>query len=194
MKTPVGSLLLVVAPLTLFGCSQGIEKQQYYSRIISGAEPAEVFVGAQAILRREFGPLKVESESMRLTSRPIEFRTSSDSGTARDLYGGRSTMRRTAYFVASSRGGEAVARLRIEIERQDTARQEAFQPDRDRRLGDAPSQTPIERDAATSSDQNAVWTYVKRDRRLERELLAELQEQFAPPPGDAPSSDSAGTQ
>jgi hypothetical protein len=193
MKSPLAMCMILSAPLLLTGCSRGIEKQQYLLRVISGAEPEEVFLAAQVILRREFGPLKSEQESRRLTSRPVEFRTSSDSGTARDLYGGRSTMRRTAHFVASSRGEEAVARLRIEIEREDTARQAVFQPDRDRRLSDSPSQTAIERDAATSTRQNSVWTYVKRDRRLERALLAELQEKLAPPPSDAPQSDAAGT-
>lgn len=193
MRRLAALFVLAVTPLCLTGCAQGIEKQTYHARAIAGATPDEVFDAAQTVLRREFGPLTVDQEARRLTSRPAEFHTVSDSGTARDLYRGRSTMRRTARLFVSSRGGETVARLRIEIERQDTARQEAFQPDRSQGLTDAPGRTPIERDAATSSKQNTVWTFVKRDRRLERALLTELQEEFAPPPADLPPGGGAHT-
>jgi hypothetical protein len=71
------------------------------------------------------------------------------------------------------------ARLRVDIERRDTERQALMQP-RSYRLGDTPGQeTPIEADAATTSEQNTVWTRVRRDRKLERALLDELRDQFA---------------
>jgi hypothetical protein len=175
--------LLVLMPLLfhLSGCTQGLNTSRYQSRVIPAASVDEVFLAAQVLLRREFGPLKIEADAHRAVSRPAEYSTASESGTARDLYGGRSTMRRIAHFSVARRGDDVVARLRVDIERQDTARREVFQPDR-HRLSDAPGQTAIERDAATSAQQNTVWTFVKRDRRLERALLAELQGRFAPQP------------
>ena len=178
--------LLALLPLlfALEGCTQGLETRRFQSRMIRSASADEVFRAAQVLLRREFGVLKVEPDTRRIVSQPVEYRTFSESGTARDLYGGRSTIRRTAHLAVSPRADGAIARLRIDIERQDTAQTEAFQPDR-HRLTDAPSQTPIERDAATSTRQNTVWTFVRRDRQFERALLAELQEQFAPEPDEA---------
>lgn len=187
-----GALLAPLALLSaLAGCAQGLETRRFQSRIIGSASADEVFRAAQVLLRREFGALKIEPEMRRIVSQPVEYRTVSESGTARDLYRGRSTMRRVAHFAVGRRGDGAVARLRIDIERQDTARREAFQPERNR-LSDAPGRTPIERDAATSTQQNTVWTFVKRDRRLERVLLAELQEQFAPLPEEAEDVQPAG--
>ena len=180
------SAVLVPLLLCLTGCHQGLETRTFQSRMIGTASPEEVFRAAQIILRREFGPLTIESEGRGLVSQRVEYRTSSESGTARDLYGGRSTMGRIAHFAVAERGEDTVARLRIDIERQDTTRQEAFQPDR-HRISDAPGQTAIERDAATTTRQNTVWTFVKRDRRLERTLLAELEEQFAPEPEEMQS-------
>ncbi len=191
MKTLGAPLTLVMALSYLTGCTQGLETRSSHSRIIPAASPDEVFRAAQVILRREFGRLTIDAQARRVVSQPVEYRTSSGSGTARDLYGGRSTMRRIAHFAVAPREDGAIARLRIEVERQDTTRQEAFQPDR-HRLSDAPSQTPIERDAATSTRQNTVWTFVTRDRRFERELLAELQEQFAPPPEEAEATQPTG--
>ena len=174
------------------GCAQDFAAPRYQTSIIRGAAPDEVFQSAQVILRREFGPLLAEPEAGRIVTQPVEYQTSSDSGTARDLYRGRSTMRRTAHFSVNRHADGAVARLRIDVERQDTARQEAFQPER-QRMSDNPGQTPIERDAATTAQQNTVWTFVKRDVRLERELLSELQERFAPPPEDTENSPPADT-
>jgi len=191
MKHLAALLPLVPTLSCLTGCAQGLETRGPQSRFIEAASPDEVFRAAQVVLRREFGPLQLEPDAWRIVSLPVEYRTSSESGAARDLYGGRSTMRRTAYFAVAPRGAGAIARLRIEVERQDTTRQEAFQPDR-HRLSDAPSQTPIERDAATSTRQNTVWTFVKRDRRLERELLVELQGQFAPQPEEVDAAPPTG--
>lgn len=179
---------LVCLLLYANGCSQGLETQTFQSRLIATASPDQVFQAAQLILRREFGPLAVDLNARRIVTQPTEYQTSSESGTARDLYRGRSTMRRVAHFAVGRRGDGSIARLRIEVERKDTDRREAFHPDQSR-LSDAPGQTPIERDAATTTAQNTVWTFVKRDRRLERALLAELQEQFAPEPAAQPVAD-----
>jgi hypothetical protein len=187
------SALLATLLLCLSGCSQGLETSSFQSRVIRTASPDEVFRAAQVILRREFGPLRIEPDARRIVTLPAEYQTSSDSGTARDLYRGRSTVRRIAHFAVARRGDSSIARLRVEIERMDTARQEAFQPDRSR-LSDAPGQTPIERDAATTTRQNTVWTFVKRDQSLERSLLAELQEQFAPAPEELQAVEPAADQ
>ena len=175
--------VVLTGVVLLAGCASGLEGSRYQSRVITGASPQDVFQAAEVLLRREFGRLaRVDRETCRIETQPVEYRTRKESGTARDLYAGASTMRKTAYFVAAPHPKGAVARLRIEIERLDTERQEAFAPDRRRRLTDTPAETPIERDAATSERQNRVWTFVKRDYRLERALLAELMETFAPPP------------
>ncbi len=189
---PAGALALLVAiPLLLTGCAEGFERQRYQSRLIRDVSPQEVFQDAQEILRREFGPVRADPESLRIETRPVEFRTRTTSGTARDLYRAPSTMRRIARFVAAPAAGGAVARLRVEIERLDTERQDAFYPDRGRRLSDAPADTPIQRDAATTQRQNTVWTFVKRDYRLERAILAELLERFAPAPEPPAPQDQA---
>ena len=182
---------VVVAPLIWSaGCARGLESGNFQTRVIRPASPEDVFRTAQVVLRREFGPLEVDRDAHRIDSRPEEYRTATGSGTARDLYGGWSTMRRVAHFSMSSRSDGVVVRLRVDLERQDTSRREIFQPE-SHRLSDTPDQTPIQRDAATTARQNTVWTFVKRDQRLERALLAELQEQFAPAPIEAEDAQPA---
>ena len=186
MRT-TGLLTLCVVCMTAWaGCTQGVESRAFHARPIASADADQVFRAAQVVLRREFGPLDVDPQLRRIVSRPTEYRTTSDSGTARDYYGGPSVMRKIAHLSVAPRGQETVARIRIDIERQDTERREVFQPESSR-LSDSPGRTPIERDAATTTQQNTVWTFVRRDYQLERALIAELQEHFAPPPDDLPA-------
>ena len=178
-------VLSVLCVAGLAGCTQGIDSKAFHTRTIATNDADGVFQMAQVVLRREFGPIEVEPQMRRIQSRPSEYRTTSSSGTARDLYRGESQMRRIAYMSVTPRDAETVARIRIEIERQDTERREVFQPQQSR-LSDAPGRTPIERDAATTTEQNTVWTFVRRDYQLERALVSELQERFAPTPDEPP--------
>jgi hypothetical protein len=165
--------------LCLAGCAGPARTYVSAQRVIRGADVEAVFAEATSILQQEFGRIQVDRVNQSIISAPQEFTTTRESGTARDLYRGRSTMRRTAHFTVSSGETGAVAHLRIDLERQDTVRQQVMRP-RAYRLGDAPGhETPIDRDAATTHRQNTVWTHVRRDTNLERALLDELRERIA---------------
>ncbi len=160
------------------GCGGELDLAQQQSRVIHSPDPDIVLAAAGRILQREFGRLRINRETRTIETEPVEFTTRKASGSARDFYGGRSTMRRTARLSVARRGGDVLARLRIDLERQDTQRV-AVQPPTGG-LTDSPASTAIERDAATTEQQNQVWTRVRRDERLERALLDELQAEFAP--------------
>jgi hypothetical protein len=188
-------LLLLVMPalLTLPGCARDLELAQYQARVIPADDADQVLLAATRILKREFGRVHVSQEGRVLETEPVEFQTSRESGTARDLYRGGSSMRRSARLSVGRRGQEVIARVRVDIERQDTARALAMAPSEGWR-GDATAYTPIERDAATTKRQNTVWTKVRRDRQLERKLLNELSDEFAPPVMEPPGDQAAYEQ
>ncbi len=170
------------------GCTGFGSQESWQQRVIEDTDPDQVLGAAAAILQREFGRVRVDYAARRIVTSPVEFTTRRESGTARDLYRGQSTMRRSAQFNVGRSGGQTVARIRIDVERRDTERQRVFQP-RGYRLSDTPGQeTPIETDAATTGEQNAVWTRVRSDRAMERAVLEELREQFAR--GPRPSAES----
>lgn len=153
-------------------------RHNHQQRVIRGASTDAVLAEAAVVLQREFGRLQVDPVTHRIVTQPVEFTTQRSSGTARDLYGGRSTMRRKATFTVVDQDDSPVARLRIDVERRDTVRRAIMQP-RSHRISDAPGhETPIDRDAATTHEQNTVWTQVRRDTKLERALLEELRERL----------------
>lgn len=175
LATCLASLVAVAAWSS--GCAEDLESRQFQTRLVS-ADADTVLQAAEVALRREFPRVTVDRAAGRITSEPLEYTTATESGTSRDLVRGASSMRRVAACSVSPRGERAVLRLRIDVQRQDTARRDVVQPEQGR-ISDTPGYTPIDRDSATTREQNAVWTFVRRDRQLERALLEEIQGLFA---------------
>jgi hypothetical protein len=172
----LAAVTVTVALLT--GCVANDARSRLHQLVIDG-EPDAVLAAGATILQREFGRVALDKDAHRITTAPFIYTTASRSGTASDLYGGRTTMRRTALFEVSRRNEQTLARIRIDVERQDTQRRRVVHP-QGHRISDAPGHdTPITQDAATTEKQNTVWTEVRRDTRLERTLLRELQDLFA---------------
>lgn len=164
------------------GCAQtGSETAvaSYQTRLIETATPEQVLDAAAPVLQREFGRVTVDRAKRTIVSAPAEYQGVSDSGTARDLLGAKSALRRVATFVVEPRGARSAARLRIDVQRQDTQPRTALEPGGNR-LSDSAASAAFEREAATTREQNAAWTTIRRDRVLERALLDELADQFAP--------------
>lgn len=173
----VGLLLLCAS---LGGCSTTDarpDERQFTSRDLPTVDPDKAYRVANALVRREFGRVTGSAESRRLTSEPSEYTASAGSGSARDLVGGRSGMRRDCKVSVSPRGQGSVARFRVDVYRRDTAKRDLLLPENNRLSDNPSSATPIERDAALSRRQSEVWTYVRRDYTLENALLDELVDQ-----------------
>lgn len=59
----------------------------------------------------------------------------------------------------------------------------------DRTSSDMPGRTPIERDAATTIEQNTVWETVRRDKATERAILSAILERMQPASHERPEAD-----
>ncbi|MDX2199543.1 MAG: hypothetical protein SF069_11305 [Phycisphaerae bacterium] len=163
------------------GCTFDDPSRNYTSRVMGEATAEQVFTAGADVLRSEFGQLaETNAAGRRIVSQPVEFDTRRESGTGRDLYGNSTRMRRKATLVVDQRGREVLARVRVDVERHDTSRTQQLQRPNGR-FSDYPhEETPGERDAATTRDQNAVWVRARRDLPLENELLRLLGQRFAP--------------
>lgn len=170
--------LAISALLGLTGCAD-VEIEPAQSRVVASSDPDAVLVEAATILRRDFGRTQIDATSRTIKTQPVEFVTTRDSGSARDLYGASSRMRRFATVTIAKRDSTVTARVRVDVERKDAPRTSSIgQPANP--INDSPgAETPINRDAATSEQQNTSWTRVRRDYAMERAILDELREVFA---------------
>jgi len=104
-----------------------------------------------------------------LTTQPIE--APSDLATNRPTnWSSRGKARRIAEVRVHSDGGETRYYCRVMIQEQAAQGHRMFAADR------APTDTPgdytaINRDAATTSEQNTVWRTMRRDKSAERRIL-----------------------
>lgn len=157
------------------GCGTTESNQGFSTRIVVARSASELFAEGRSVLMQEFGGLETsDGQSRRLVTVANEFTTRRESGTGRDLYGNATRMRRFATFQVQERGRELVARIRVDVERQDNGRVQSMQRPW-LRVSDYPAdETAAERDAATDVRQNELWTRVRRDRELESGLLAQI--------------------
>lgn len=168
---------MLAALATLAGCTSESNLQMAVRDLPVDADTA--LAAANTVLRDDFDRLTVDRVARRIVSEPQEYSTQSESLTSRDLVRARSAMRRVATCNVVPRGPDSSqVRLRIERQREDTARTEQTEPGQ-YRLSDSPAYTPVERDAATTPRQNTVWTSIGRDTAMERSILGELERQFS---------------
>lgn len=166
--------------LGVVGCGDApLALEPMQQRVVEAPNTQALMAEALVVLRRDFGRAQIDSAAQTITTAPVEFSTQRDSGTTRDLYGGRSSMRRIATFQAGRRGDAIVARVRVDIERRETRQNLRSTMDYHGPFSDTPGEnTPITQDAATSASQNSTWVKTRRDSTMERQILTELTEYF----------------
>lgn len=168
-------MLTLVGPMIALAGGCAMDSPRMEQRVVLAATPEEVLPAAATVLEREFGRVRVDSAGLRVTAGPEEYVARGSTGLARDLVGGRATMRRTATFVAARSSEGTVARLRVERERRDSG---AVAPSTANNwYSDSPGYAPTF--TGPAGDELVLWTPVGRDRKLEDQLLDELREQVA---------------
>lgn len=95
-------------------------------------------------------------------------------------------MRRTAAVYVSPHPTGTLVQCEVRVERLDTADHRAFRDNL--RFNDYPNETPIDREAGVSAEQDQVWTSMPRDSRLERDILDVIRSRVLP---EAPPADGA---
>lgn len=149
------------------------------SRNVDSTDVNAVLSEAYDILKRDFAGATIDRERRVVVSDAVEYASTRDTGTPSDFVGVPNTLRRIAIVSCESSGDGVMTRVRVDIERRDTQRRQAMQRS-ETQFGDTPRQTAIERDAATTPRQNDVWTRIRRDRAFEQQILADIQNRFAP--------------
>lgn len=145
---------------------------------LSGVEYSLAFNAASEALREHFRIARSDYENGIVRAVPS---LTSGRGDGRhvlsDSLSGPRQSRRVAEVRIRARGPDVEVSCRVLMQRNDAAAARMFSLERSGY--DQPTETPADRDAGTTPEQNAVWTKGKRDRAMERLILASIRERVA---------------
>ncbi len=170
-----------VCCLALSGCaSTGLSPLSYGVRRVEGGNDVTLFNAARAVLA-DLGYQIDRADAIAgvITTRPVLQSWRSSDAPARISSGGQ--WRHVVEVQLDERAEAVNVYCKVSIQQQVTAAHRMFAYDRSG--SDLPGDTPIERDAATTEEQNTVWQTVRRDKAAERRILEAILERAQPRPG-----------
>ncbi len=175
---------LIVAPLfvsaaCLTGCSENgesthdrasLRSRSWAQTRLPNTPPDVAFDSATHAMGQWFRVAEADRATGLIHAEPEEYEQEGGTGRIRDAaIGYRNRMRRLATLLVQEAGSGSIVRCRVSVQRLDTADHRVFQQNDE--FGDVPNDTPIEREAGVSPQQDRVWTEMPRDRALERQIL-----------------------
>ena len=200
---------LIAGAFFLVGCaSSGFSPLSYSVQRAPGVDRRAVFEAAETALlergykidRRDLADL-IERSSGVLRSVGSVVRTVPDGDSPR---GGRydvhlpagqflsspNRQRRVVQIKVDERQGQVNIYCRVTVQEQVTEATRMFASQY--RGVDIPDDTPIDRDAATTTEQNTVWRTRRRDKAAERRILADVLDALNTVGGEAEGSSVPG--
>jgi len=152
------------------GCSTLDPHKSDFSRTSLGKIDYErAFPACEKVMRAEFGKIIANKEMSLIEAKPQVFE-GEQAGLA------KAPMRRVATLRLGQKHRQWWAYLEIRIERHDTQTYQAFHYQRSGREYGSP--TPMESSTSGTASQRQVWTKVRRQRRLENQMLARIRDEL----------------
>jgi len=136
--------------------------------------PATAFAAAEQALGERFPIETRDPQSGLLTTAAVDSRAAQASRRFGDVLSTPRRVRKTARVRVEPAGDGVNIWCKVIVEENETGAHALFAQEHS--LSDIPSDTPADRDGATTTEQNSVWRYKGRDRRLEREIRRAIQE------------------
>ncbi|MFH0979972.1 MAG: hypothetical protein V2A79_00350 [Planctomycetota bacterium] len=177
MKT--GWLLLpALLVIGVAGCSAPQATALNYSVLrLADASQAAVFDAAAQALGEHFTIRRSDRVAGMLEAVPMEGVGKGSRGRLGDVVAVPRRERRVAEVRVESEGNLVKVFCKVLVQEYDTQAHQMF--NREHALSDLPTDTPADRDAATTTEQNAVWRTQRRDKALEDRILRAVREQVA---------------
>jgi len=161
----------VVISVALTGCQTDISSGTRLS--LGDVSYDEALTVAREVMRKHFelAPGNPGDSEIVALPRPVDAR-------ARRILGGKSPTRQIATLRLQSRSGYVVANATVRLQRQGAAGFEQFGADGN--YSTIPNETPSQKTAATTPQQNEAWETRARDRGMERTIVHELYDALHP--------------
>ncbi len=171
---PLTKFAMAIMPWLLMGCSTAtVDLSNYSVRQISSQAQASLLTIAENQLRKQ-GYVVYQTDAT-IGSLRARDEANMQSSSRRN----RGTRRHAEVRVASDADRSAIY-CKVLLQQRVTEAHRMMQ--RDYSGQDTPNETPIDRDAATTQEQNTLWRTLRRDRRSEHELLNAIDKASSPQP------------
>ncbi|MDP6546275.1 MAG: hypothetical protein QGH60_20030 [Phycisphaerae bacterium] len=162
----------VVISAALAGCKADISSGTRLS--LGDVSHDEALAVAREVMRKHFelaagNPGDIEIVAL---PKPVDAR-------AQRILGGKSPTRQLATLRIQPQSGNVVANATVLLQRQGSASFEQFGASGN--YSTIPNETPSQRAAATTPEQNEAWETRGRDKLLERTIVQELYDALHPP-------------
>ena len=167
---------LYVIWLLVGGCaSPGPSPLNYGVRHIAGGDAAAVFWTARTTLvdlGYKIG--SADPATGEIITHPVAMTSDDDRATIGTRVTSRSRLRRAVHIRLTENRDVVNVYCKVAIQEQTTEAHRMFR--RDHMISDTPDETPIDREAATTDQQNVVWQTIGRDKAAERRILQAILE------------------
>ncbi|NOT02066.1 MAG: hypothetical protein HOP29_15750 [Phycisphaerales bacterium] len=171
----LGAALMVVS----VGCdTTGVRRDHgsYQRQRFMGVEFAAAMAAAERAVGEHFAIAERDADAGVVRSEPTEGGAGEAGDPAHVNLGTPSRARRLAEVRVVRDGDEIEVLCRVQLQQLETDPFRSRQYDRG--TFDEPTDSPAERDASTTPEQNALWQTRRRDRMMERAILAAVAEQL----------------
>ena len=181
------SIVIVSTALLCMGvsCTAPARRGAAFQRQrLAGVEYRRAFDAASEALREHFRIARSDYENGIVRAVP-SLTSGRGDGThvLSDSLSAPQQARRVAEVRVRARGPDVEVSCKVLLQRNDAAAARMLSLERNGY--DQPTGTPADRDAGSTSEQNAVWSKGTRDRAMERLILASIREKVArSKPGD----------
>lgn len=179
----LAAVALMAGAVWCVGCSTPLAPEGSFTVMRQqNATKAAAFDAAERALQERFR-IETRNELAGVLKTEPQFETSvQHTGRLGDRLGASRRVRKSVEVRIRPEGEDIVVACKARIEENQAEAHRAFATEH--RISDVPSDTPADREAAATSEQEAVWRTTGRDKALEREICDTIDELLSrPPPG-----------
>ena len=171
---PLSAALMIVGACA----APRLSSESYSVRRMTGQRAAVLQAAEASLIDQGYSIAEANRTAGVLTTHPVYSQARDEPGALRSRLGTPRRIRRIAEVIVETGtdGLSAYCKVLVQEMVTNAYRFRAM----DARRSDLPAQTAIDRDAATTREQNTVWRTIRRDKRQERAILAAISERTAP--------------
>ncbi|NIA06519.1 MAG: hypothetical protein GWP14_02595 [Actinobacteria bacterium] len=176
IRTTLLTFLLTIAFISI-GCDSSTARRPGQTISLQQVQYAAAFDASLDAMRESFPIQTRDLQTGRIVSRPVAYSGGEPStGISTGLSGSTPELRRRAYITLSEHAEGCSLEVRVDIERRDTQDYQVYEglmAAEDLRM-----RTPAERRDMASNQQREVWTFIRRDRAAEEQIIRRINQRL----------------